>query len=347
MKHDQSKNDLRVLAVTAGDPLGVGGELTLKAWHFFHQKYKDLNILPFVAIDRISRLQQVAKSTGLQVNLCSIKEPVEALQCFEEALPVIEIPQNDVRMTDHHPLLGQYSIEMAVKLCQQKKCAGMVTNPIHKARLHETGFKYPGHSEYLGFLDNKPVSVMLLASPHLKTVPITIHMPLSKIFKHLTTDLIIEHALIVQSSMQIFFNIAQPNIAIAGLNPHAGEDGYLGHEDIEIIAPAISALKQKGLNVFGPVASDSLFAPHKRKTYDVALCMYHDQALIPVKTLNFDHTVNITLGLSFIRTSPDHGTAFDIAGKGIVNPASFISAIETASLMVKNKRLVKNNALAL
>ncbi len=341
MELEQSFNqDSLPLAVTMGDPAGIGGELTLKAWlACSKQEVLSSKIGPFVAIDQQTRLQKLADRLKLDVDVQNVQTVQEACERFNKILPVIEIKNDDqlvIRSSKEiETNLAIDSIEQAVLLCQQKQCAAMVTNPIHKARLQDVGFAFPGHTEFLAHKSSNPNahSVMMLANPTLRTVPVTIHIPLSKVASTLTSDHIYKTAKIVHAGLQDYFNIANPSIAVAGLNPHAGEDGKIGKEDIHIVAHAIERLRGDSINAFGPVAADSLFSVHKRKSFDVAICMYHDQALIPVKTLDFDGTVNITLGLDFIRTSPDHGTAFDIAGKGIAQASSFIAALNVARQM--------------
>jgi 4-hydroxythreonine-4-phosphate dehydrogenase len=228
------------------------------------------------------------------------------------------------------------SIRRAVADVLDGRAAGLVTNPVAKNVLYRSGFAEPGHTEFLAKLAEEATGrrarpVMMLWSPELAVVPVTIHLPLRKVPAHLSTDLVTETARIVARDLVVRFRIARPRLVVAGLNPHAGEDGTLGDEDLTIVAPAVERLKADGLNVRGPLPADTLFHPAARASYDVALCMYHDQALIPIKTLAFDHAVNVTLGLPFVRTSPDHGTAFDIAGTGRGDPSSLLAALRLAA----------------
>jgi 4-hydroxythreonine-4-phosphate dehydrogenase len=235
------------------------------------------------------------------------------------------------------------AIDHAVALAQRGETAGLVTNPIHKATLTQSGFGFPGHTEYLAHLASRHTGrdvmpVMLLAGPDLRTVPVTIHIALADVPRMLTTELIAATARITASDLKSRFGIARPRLAIAGLNPHAGEGGAMGSEDAAIVAPAVEMLKTEGIDATGPLPADTMFHPRARASYDAALCMYHDQALIPAKTLAFDEAVNVTLGLPFIRTSPDHGTAFDIAGKGIARADSLIAALRLARRLADSGR---------
>ncbi len=223
------------------------------------------------------------------------------------------------------------AIERGVEMVRSGECSALVTNPIAKKVLIDAGFGFPGHTEFLGHLTGAPRAVMMLAIEGLRVVPVTVHEPLAKVPALLTEDLIVETARITAAALQRDFGIAAPRLALAGLNPHAGEGGAMGREEETVIRPAIARLQADGLSVTGPHPADTLFHVAARARYDAALCMYHDQALIPLKTIDFDRGVNVTLGLPIIRTSPDHGTAFDIAGKGIANPASLIAAIELAA----------------
>ncbi|HXR95300.1 MAG TPA: 4-hydroxythreonine-4-phosphate dehydrogenase PdxA [Rhizomicrobium sp.] len=233
------------------------------------------------------------------------------------------------------------AIEIAVKACLAGEAAGLVTAPIHKAVLKEAGFPYPGHTEFLGFLTNAPRAVMMLASDKLRVVPLTIHAPLAEVPKAVTSDAILETCEIVLKALRRDFAIAQPRLAIAGLNPHAGEDGMLGMEEKNIIVPAIRLLNERGHKVIGPLSADTLFHDEARKNYDAVLTMYHDQGLIPIKTLSFWDGVNVTLGLPIVRTSPDHGTAFDIAGKGNADHRSMIAAIRMAASIADARSVSK------
>jgi 4-hydroxythreonine-4-phosphate dehydrogenase len=261
--------------------------------------------------------------------------PVVATGCAATALP----GRPDGSSAD----AALASIRQAVSDERAGHASAVVTNPIAKSVLYRAGFQHPGHTEFLAELaasnGHMPQPVMMLWSPVLVVVPVTIHVSLREAVEKLSTDLIVTTTRIVAASLKARFGLANPRLAIAGLNPHAGEDGSLGTEDLTIVAPAIEMLRGEGLAVTGPLPADTMFHDAARKTYDCAICMYHDQALIPVKTLAFDDAVNVTLGLPFIRTSPDHGTAFDIAGTGRANPASLIAALRLAARMASVRTL--------
>ena len=225
------------------------------------------------------------------------------------------------------------AIEMAVAACLKGEAAAVVTAPIHKAVLNAAGFPFPGHTEFLAHLTNARRAVMMLASDQLRVVPLTIHMPIAQVPGQITKQAVFDTGEIILTALRREFGILNPRLAVAGLNPHAGEDGMLGNEDLTVIAPAVAALKARGFAVKGPLSADTLFHAEARKTYDAVLCMYHDQALIPIKTLNFWDGVNVTLGLPIVRTSPDHGTAFDIAGTGKADTRSMIAAVKMAAQM--------------
>jgi 4-hydroxythreonine-4-phosphate dehydrogenase len=234
------------------------------------------------------------------------------------------------------------AIEQGVADVKAGRASAIVTNPIAKSVLYKAGFKHPGHTEFLAELAadgaHQPKPVMMIWSPTLAVVPVTIHLALRDAIAALTTDLIVQTATIVVADMKARLGLTAPRLAIAGLNPHAGEDGSLGKEDQTIVRPAVEQLRANGIDAKGPLPADTMFHEAARKTYDCAICMYHDQALIPVKTLAFDSGVNVTLGLPFIRTSPDHGTAFDIAGTGRANPSSLIAALQLAARMARTPR---------
>jgi 4-hydroxythreonine-4-phosphate dehydrogenase len=264
-----------------------------------------------------------------------IDDPAEAGGVIDSALPVLplsrEVPFSPGRPDPATAPLVLESIERAVSLTLERRAAAVATNPIYKANLYAAGFAFPGHTEYLAHLSGIQRVAMMLASRELRVVPVTIHVPLRRVPELLTGELVEETARIVGQALRQDFGIDHPRLAVAGLNPHAGEDGALGEEDGRVIAPAIARLRERGLDVRGPLPADTMFHERAREGYDAALCMYHDQAMLPVKTLAFDRTVNVTLGLPFIRTSPDHGTALDIAGKGIARPESLVAAITMAA----------------
>ena len=327
---------MRPLAITMGEPSGIGGELTLKAWSM--RRGKDLP--PFFAIDDPARLEGINPEVPIQV----IERAEQAAQVFEKALPVLPIALKEKSIAGRlNPKNGQSvleSIGVAVALCLAGEASGMVTNPIHKGALYDIGFKHPGHTEFIAELCQKnQTPVMMLAAKELRVVPLTIHIPLKEVSAAVTKELICEKTRIVNQSMKCDFKLECPRIAVAGLNPHAGEGGKIGLEDQQIIAPALEILRGQGINITGPHPADTLFHEEARTKYDVALGMYHDQALIPLKTLDFHGGVNVTLGLSVVRTSPDHGTALDIAGKGIARATSFINAIKMAAEIAQNRVL--------
>lgn len=318
------------LALTMGEPAGIGAEISIKAW-----LERKAGVPVFFLLDDPARLMALARRLGWTIPITPIINPGDALSVWERALPVLPISLGTSVMPGIVSPLNagavQTAIETAVRLTKNGDAAAIVTNPIHKHVMQSAGFAFPGHTEFLASLagpDCHPV--MMLACPSLRVVPITIHMALKDVFSVLSTDLIIETAHITLDALRRDFGIAAPRLAIAGLNPHAGEGGAFGQEEQEIIAPAIRQLKAEGHDVTGPLPPDTMFHLQARSLYDVALCMYHDQALIPIKTIDFDRGVNVTLGLPFIRTSPDHGTALDIAGKGIASAESLISALVLA-----------------
>ena len=328
------------LAVTMGEPGGIGGEILLKAW----TALRDADV-PFFAIADAGYLRELSEKLGFGIPITEIDAPAKAAKAFKSGLPVIhqrlvEPPHPGVPMPANGRCVIE-SIERAVTYALEGAAGGVVTNPIHKASLLASGFPYPGHTEFLAALcssGGKEIEpVMMLACPELRVVPMTIHCALKDVFELLTSERIVDQGRIVAAALKRDFGIAHPRLAVAGLNPHAGEDGAFGREEIDIIKPAIRTLREAGVDVTGPHSADSLFHAAARSRYDAALCMYHDQALIPLKTIDFDTGVNITLGLPIVRTSPDHGTAFDIAGSGKANPASLIAAIEMASAMARNR----------
>ena len=321
------------LALTMGDPAGIGGELTLRAWQALHR-----NGPCFIAIDDPQRLATLST----EVPIREIASLEAAPLVFAEALPVLPISlaaaPHPGRADKTNAKTVIASIERAAALCLSGTVGGMVTNPINKAALYDAGFSYPGHTEFLAALTNASGrQIMMLVSPELRVVPVTVHASLRNSIAMLTTDAIIAAAQTTATALQRDFAIARPRLAIAGLNPHAGEQGALGDEETTLIGPAIAALRAEGIDVSGPWPPDTMFTATARTRYDAAICMYHDQALIPLKTLDMDHGVNVTLGLPIVRTSPDHGTAYDIAGKGIANPASLIAAIELAATLATRR----------
>ncbi len=319
------------LAIALGDPAGVGPELIAAAWAVRHSQ----ELPPFVVAGGAEILIAAAKTRGLTLPVREVMHPLEALEWFDHALPVLAGADGD-----YHPgqpdragaELALASLEEATRLAVAGEVAGVVTAPIAKARLAEVGFAHPGQTEFVaeacGFHPGD--AVMMLAGPQLRAVPLTVHIALADVPRHLTSAMIERKARIVAGALLRDFGIENPRLAVAGLNPHAGEEGRMGDEESRIIAPAIAILQAEGITITGPHPADALFTARARETYDAALCMYHDQALIPLKALDFDEGVNVTLGLPIIRTSPDHGTAFSIAGTGTANPGAMIAAIRMA-----------------
>jgi 4-hydroxythreonine-4-phosphate dehydrogenase len=325
------------LAVTMGEPAGVGGELTLKAWLACNGASR-----PFFAVDDPGRLADLARSLGLDVAIKEIGRPAEAADVFATALPVMPVrlrtPARPGQPDKANAPATLQSIELAASLARTGAIAGFATNPIQKKTLQDAGFRHPGHTEFLAELAGGVDVAMMLACPGLRVVPVTIHLSLADAVRALDAAVIVRAGRIAASALKTLFGIAHPRLAVAALNPHAGEQGTMGDEEARIIAPAVAELRQDGIQVRGPVPADTLFHPAARKTYDAAICMYHDQALIPIKTIDFSGGVNVTLGLPFVRTSPDHGTALDIAGTGRADPASLIAALAMADDMAQRRK---------
>lgn len=319
------------LAVSLGDPAGVGPELIAAAW-----AVRELHgLMPFVVTGGPEILRAAAARRGLNVPVRAVFHPLEALDCFDHALPVLDGADGDYRPGEPDrdgAALALASLREATGLARAGEVAGIVTAPVSKARLAEVGFEHPGQTEFVAYACGYAPgdAVMMLAGPHLRAVPLTVHIALSEVPSQLSAALIERKARVVAMALIRDFGISNPRIAVAGLNPHAGEEGRMGDEEARIIAPAIAHLQAEGLAVTGPHPPDAMFTARAREIYDVALCMYHDQALIPLKTLDFDQGVNVTLGLPVVRTSPDHGTAFGIAGTGQADPGAMIAAIRMA-----------------
>jgi 4-hydroxythreonine-4-phosphate dehydrogenase len=313
------------VALTCGEPAGIGPELAVAARLTLGSK------LPFFWIGDPRHLPEGAAFT-------LIEDPEQAHSLPADTLPVL--PHDFAsRATPGQPQAAHARdviavIERAVTLVQTGRASALCTAPIHKKALQDgAGFAFPGHTEFLAHLAGVEHVVMMLASPMLRVVPVTIHLALAKVPQALTADLLEQTLRITEAGLRRDFGLGKPRIAVAGLNPHAGESGAMGREEIELITPVLDKLRREGMQIKGPDSADTMFHPRARQAYDVAICMYHDQALIPIKTLDFDGGVNVTLGLPFVRTSPDHGTAFDIAGKGIARPDSLISALRMAAQM--------------
>ena len=327
-----SRNNAPPLVLTMGEPAGIGGELTFKAWH---KRRKTGPVFVFVGDPTV--LAQSVQSQGGAPSLTEVRNLSSVRDVFADGLPVLPLSSR-IRGTFAHPAktdaaLVAESIRTAVALCRDGLAGAVVTNPIHKKSLYDAGFRFPGHTEFIANLCGTTHPVMMLQSPRVRVVPLTVHLSLREAINTIDENLICRVVCTVNTALRTNFGLSSPRLAVAGLNPHAGEGGTLGHEDTEIIAPAVERLRGEGINITGPVPGDALFTPENRQTFDVAICMYHDQALIPVKALDFDRAVNVTLGLPIIRTSPDHGTAFDIAGKGIASPSSLIAALDLAAEM--------------
>ena len=321
---------MELLALTMGEPAGIGGEIALDAWRALRASGGPA----FVLLDDADRFD------GLPVR--RVGAPEEAGAVFASALPVLHRP------LPRRPVPGRpdpanapaviAAIDEAVALAKAGRAAGVVTNPIQKSALYAAGFAHPGHTEYLAELAGTGVPpVMLLACPQLRVVPVTVHEPLARAIARLTPGMIVETARTTATALRRDFGVSAPRLAVAGLNPHAGEEGTLGTEDRDIVAPAVAALRAEGIDARGPFPPDTMFTAHARPGYDAAICLYHDQALIPIKTLDMTGGVNVTLGLSVVRTSPDHGTALDIAGTGRADPSSLVAALRLAAEIARNR----------
>ena len=338
----------RPLALTLGEPAGIGPDITIAAWRARAER----ELPPFYLLADPKFIARRARRIAPDVNIAAV-EPAAAATAFKTALPVVDIgvpvSAEPGRPDASSAPAAIAAIRQAVADVGSGAAGAIVTNPVAKNVLYRSGFAEPGHTEYLAKLAHELLAgsagapahpVMMLWSPELAVVPVTIHLPLKDVVSRLTGDLVVETGRIVAHDLRERFGIARPRLAIAGLNPHAGEDGAMGDEDLTVVRPAIERLNADGIDARGPLSADTMFHEAARATYDAALCMYHDQALIPIKTLAFDHAVNVTLGLPFIRTSPDHGTAFDIAGTGRADPSSLIAALKLAA------RLANENARA-
>jgi len=317
------------IALTCGDPAGVAPEITVAAWRILRDE------LPFFVIGDPTHFSNAN-------SLIEITHPDQAAAAMPKGLPILAHPFS----TPNTPGIANFSnaqdvidvIARAVDLVQNGQASAVCTNPINKQVLKQgASFAHPGHTEYLAELGGVSRSIMMLMAPELRVVPVTIHIPLDQVPSVLTADLLRETILTTHRALTRDFGLINPRIAVAGLNPHAGEGGTMGSQEISLITPLLDQLRSQDLAITGPLSADTMFHARARETYDVAICMYHDQALIPIKTVNFDAGVNVTLGLPFIRTSPDHGTAFDIAGKGVANPTSLIEALRAAKNMANQR----------
>jgi 4-hydroxythreonine-4-phosphate dehydrogenase len=328
------------LALTLGEPAGIGPDITIKAW----LRRDELKLPPFYLLGDRDFIGKRARALGVDIKLADVGAE-GAVAAFARALPVVSTGQAATaqpgRPDDRSADAALASIRQAVRDVASGRAGAVVTNPIAKGVLYRAGFRHPGHTEYLAELaasnGHVPQPVMMLWSPVLAVVPVTIHLALREAIAQLSTGLIVSTVRIVAAHLKSHFGLPRPRLAISGLNPHAGEDGTLGTEETTVVAPAIEVLRGDGIDVRGPLPADTMFHAAAREHFDCAICMYHDQALIPIKTLAFDDAVNVTLGLPFIRTSPDHGTAFDIAGTGRANPASLIAALRLAERMAATR----------
>jgi 4-hydroxythreonine-4-phosphate dehydrogenase len=324
------------LALTSGEPAGIGPDITIEAW----LRRDELKLPAFYLVGDRASVAKRAEVLGLKVELADVG-PEDAAAAFADALPVVATGQAATarpgQPDDSSAAAALASIRQAVADVTTGRASAVVTNPIAKSVLYRAGFRHPGHTEFLAELaavgGRTPQPVMMLWSPTLAVVPVTIHLSLREAIAQLSRELIVSTARIAVADLKAHFGLARPRLAVSGLNPHAGEDGSLGLEDQTIVAPAIEILRSEGIEARGPLPADTMFHAAARNTYDCAICMYHDQALIPIKTIAFEDAVNVTLGLPFIRTSPDHGTAFDIAGSGRANPSSLIAALRLAARM--------------
>ncbi len=312
------------LAISMGDPAGIGPEVIAKAW----ERREDESLPCFFAVGDVRAVSAVWTGPVERID-----DPRDATRVFGRALPVVSVVDGEAIVPGRPDIGGArcalQSLELAAGLARSDAASGLVTAPVSKAELYRIGFDYPGQTEFVAERCGvaRENAVMMLAGPTLRVVPITIHEPLASVPMALTTDLIVARARVTARGLTRDFGIDAPRLALAGINPHAGEGGAIGREEIEVMLPAIELLRAEGIDIVGPLAADTMFHPRARARYDAALCAYHDQALIPIKTLHFDDGVNITLGLPIVRTSPDHGTAFDIAGQDRAEPGAMIAAI--------------------
>lgn len=317
------------LAVALGDPAGIGPEIVAKAWEL----RRSAAIPPFFAIGRPAAVKAVWNGP-IEI----IGSPADAEHCFPQALPMLQVGRPGVKITPGQPCLegarnSLDALEMAVGLTRSGVAGALVTGPVSKTQLYSVGFTHPGQTEFIA--ERCGVSAdtvaMMLVGPTLRTVPITSHLPYEEVPREISVERIVMKGRTVIRGLQRLFGIPRPHLAVAGLNPHAGENGALGREEIDVINPAIEKLREEDFEVTGPYPPDAMFHARMRQTYDAALCMYHDQALIPLKTLHFDEGVNMTLGIPIVRTAPDHGTAFAIAGRSAADPGAMIAALQVAA----------------
>lgn len=326
-------------AVSCGDPAGIGPEIICKSW----LARKSASLKPFFVAGNAADFEGITDAP-----IIKIEDPAHAVAAFDDALPIFQVHSGEETRAGEPTLDGAqcalHALEVACGLTRSGDAAAVVTAPVSKSQLYKVGFRYPGQTEFVSERCGiaRENAVMMLAGPSLRVIPMTTHIPLNEVSDQLTTELIIARGEAAAKAMKRNFSISHPRIAIAGLNPHAGEDGNLGNEEKLVMQPAIDKLRQKGLDVTGPLPADTMFHEEARAKYDVALCPYHDQALVPLKTLHFFDGVNMTLGLPIVRTSPDHGTAFEIAGKDRADPRSMIAALQMADTAVSNRKIHDN-----
>jgi 4-hydroxythreonine-4-phosphate dehydrogenase len=324
------------LAISMGDPSGIGPEVIAKAWERRH----DARLPAFFAVGDPRAIAVVWDGPTRRID-----NPDEATACFDHALPILVVEDAGDIVPGQPNMPGArcaiQALEIAVGLARSGAACALVTGPVAKAELYAIGFTHPGQTEFVAERCGvSPGNVaMMLAGPTLRTVCITTHVPLSEVQSLLTIELVVSRGRVTARGLQRDFGIENPRIALAGFNPHAGEGGSLGREEIDILIPAIEHLRDEGIDIIGPLAADTMFHPRARAKYDAALCTYHDQALIPLKTLHFDEGVNMTLGLPIVRVAPDHGTAFAIAGQNIAEPGATIAAIRLAGEAAERRAL--------
>jgi len=331
------------LAVSMGEPAGIGPDLALLAW----ANRKALKLPPFYVRGDVRLFRERAEKLGLTLRIDAIS-PDRATAVFAKSLPIVQTgPELTDRPGEEHSGTAPSvisSIEASVLDVLAGHASALVTSPINKAALYKTGFSFPGHTEYLGSLAQehwpgaRARPVMMIAGPELMVVPVTIHIPLKAVPDAVTVELIVETAEIAAEDLKMRFGYTSPRLAVCGLNPHAGENGSIGTEDRDVIEPAIALLRARGIAVSGPHPADTLFHPQARTGYDCVLGMYHDQVLVPAKTIGFDDSDNVTLGLPFVRTSPDHGTAYSLAGTGEVRIDSFAASLRMADVLAHPER---------
>ncbi len=327
------------LVLTQGEPAGIGPDITIAAW----LRRRERAVPPFIFAGDPALLQRRAEALGSTI-ATTVAEPEDAAAAFDDAIPclagisLVEGKPGALAASDAAAVVE--SIRASVALVAAGRAAAIVTNPIQKKALNAIGFPYPGHTEFLGALSSELFGVeadpvMMLAGGDLRVVPLTIHIPLRQVPEAISADRLLRTGRIVARALAGQFGIPRPRIAVSGLNPHAGEEGMLGPEDAAIVAVGVAALREEGIDAFGPLPADTMFHKAARESYDAAICMYHDQALIPVKALAFDEAVNVTLGLPFVRTSPDHGTALSLAGTGKARADSLVAALRLAAQMAR------------